>query len=33
MFGFIAHMIGIASMWIGGGLIACMGQMIGCMLP
>lgn len=31
MFGFIIHMIAIAAMWTGGGLIACMGVILGCM--
>jgi len=25
------HMIAIAAMWIGDGLIACMGMILGCM--
>ena len=32
MFGFVLHMIGIGFMWIGDGLVACMGVIIGCMM-
>lgn len=31
IFAFVAHMIAISAMWVGGGLIACTGIIIGCM--
>lgn len=32
MFGFIIHMIAVSAMFIGAGLMACMGIILGCIV-